>query len=544
MGGAINAEELQSHVEKCLDAANTQKHEKAKKFYENAIKILQKPKIPILKIIDENTTGLNGDRWDALVYKEGTPNKDEPTAGGSFGIGKNAPYAASDLSLVCYSTHYIDKHRIEKFIGRCKLMAHDDPNNSDEELQHVGFGTSNDRKGRYYPPIMGNEIQEEFRLDERGTGIFIFGFKGEQKWQKPARRSVVDNFFAAIHDRKLEVKIGDININNDTLNGEEFTCEKKYYYNLWRDSATPTIVEGKFGKFELRIASGDEDMENRVAYINSRGMFITAEKSCAKNPFHIRIEIGKFMAIIRAVDEKTEKRIREMEPPTHESIEYKRLKGNEQKRVKIELDEINDKIRGHVKKLLNLDDSRESTNLTELAEIIPFVSESDGKNGINDEEKVRQPRKIEVKTIQISNRIPVMGGEDGTGGDGPGPTDGEGGPNNHIKSKKRATKTSMQDAHVTRHVNNGGKLRVRFTSKTGTNKFIICPAGEEDKNEKAITFSKVEIIQNANTATCQKEFIIVNSEIGKRVILDLPIERSSQYTGYSVVEYRTRGERK
>ena len=105
----INCKELALHVRKSLERSVEQKNQKAVAFYKRALNMLKRSSIPTLKVTDENTTGLNGMKWDALVHQEGTPVKDNASAGGSYGIGKNAPYAASDLSLVCYSTRYLGK---------------------------------------------------------------------------------------------------------------------------------------------------------------------------------------------------------------------------------------------------------------------------------------------------------------------------------------------------------------------------------------------------------------------------------------------------
>lgn len=102
--GVINSRELAKHMEKSLEQTTKQGSQKGVEAYKESLKLLKKSKIPTLAVIDKYTTGLQGDKWNALVYQEGTPNKDGIAAGGSYGIGKNAPYAASKLSLVCYST--------------------------------------------------------------------------------------------------------------------------------------------------------------------------------------------------------------------------------------------------------------------------------------------------------------------------------------------------------------------------------------------------------------------------------------------------------
>jgi hypothetical protein len=87
----------------------------------------------VLEISDQNTTGLIGPTTDstsvfaALVKGDGVTNKLDVTSAGSFGIGKNAAYAVSDLQTVIYSTCYCLKGE-KKFAaqGRLRLISHTD----------------------------------------------------------------------------------------------------------------------------------------------------------------------------------------------------------------------------------------------------------------------------------------------------------------------------------------------------------------------------------------------------------------------------------
>ena len=90
-------------------------NKKAVKFYENTVEIIKSEKLRLLRISDFNTTGLIGARkeknsdWINLVKSSGVSSK-TGTAGGSYGIGKNAPFACSDLRVIYYST--LDKEGI------------------------------------------------------------------------------------------------------------------------------------------------------------------------------------------------------------------------------------------------------------------------------------------------------------------------------------------------------------------------------------------------------------------------------------------------
>jgi hypothetical protein len=109
-------------------------------FCEAAIKKLNKPKIPVLKISDFGTTGLTGvdsdrqGKWYCLVRSGGVSNK-ESGAGGSYGIGKFAPFAASDLRTVFYSTRTTEN--AVAFQGVSRLVTHLDP--QERTTQGTGY---------------------------------------------------------------------------------------------------------------------------------------------------------------------------------------------------------------------------------------------------------------------------------------------------------------------------------------------------------------------------------------------------------------------
>src|SRR5688572_27125628 len=84
--------------------------QKTKRFFERALENLKHGQVPVLKISDYGTTGLVGDDvtrnkgWFALVKSQGVSVKPGESAGGSFGIGKSSPFAASRLRTVFYGT--------------------------------------------------------------------------------------------------------------------------------------------------------------------------------------------------------------------------------------------------------------------------------------------------------------------------------------------------------------------------------------------------------------------------------------------------------
>lgn len=565
----VGSKSLKPHVQGSMECMKKDNQIQGAKFCKDALKMLERRTIPTLAITDENTTGLTIKKWEALVYKEGTPNKEGQTAaGGNFGIGKNAPYAVSKLRMVCYSTRYLNHHRTEKFIARCKLVAHPNPSNPEDELQHIGFGNSEPLKNSRFPPIEGNNIHKAFRLPRSGSGIFIVGFD-EPDWEEAAKRSIARNFFTAIHEKKLQVVVNGESITNETLNDLDFGKDSyRGYYEIIKKTGKLFKINGDFGSFELRVATGEETMKNQIAYINRRGMLITEERRFKKNPFHPRLSgIGKFVAVIRAVDDETDARVRQMEPPTHEAIEYERL-SNRDERIKTEkeLREIQKKIADYIKKELNIDLLNKKTELTELSNILPFISDDStewqqGQSGNEPNEKVEHrqlpvpsptsstvddrsggPSGVEESDVQEKGGAEESDGEGGDvqekGGFGDGSKSGKSG-----KDPKKKSRASVMDSKRIIRYNN--TLRIAFTPRAGIVRFAVKPAGEEPKPEVVIPITDVKTISSdCKVSTLDDNTITVRTKRNKRVILDLSISQGESYTGYEVTEYETGGNRR
>ena len=99
-------------------------HKETITFLESAKNCLEQKMIPCLRISDFNTTGLSGSDedmqggWFNLVRSTGASSKSRGE-GGSFGIGKGAPFAASDLRTVFYATQ--NEKSVSVFQGKIFL---------------------------------------------------------------------------------------------------------------------------------------------------------------------------------------------------------------------------------------------------------------------------------------------------------------------------------------------------------------------------------------------------------------------------------------
>lgn len=541
----INAEQLAIHVEKCIETESGQNPDAADFYKNTSMKILRQKEIPVLSMVDSNTTGLVGDAWDSLIYKEGTPNKPGTgfAPGGSFGIGKNAPYTISGLRMVCYSTRYLSNSgRVERFIARCKLSAHPNPEKSSEELQNVGFGGVRSIRNSRPPPLEGKDIPSGvFKLKSQGTGIFVIGFKFNPNFVSRVSSFVTRHFFTSIHERKLEVAVDSTVINHQTLDGIFDSGRpgepSRHYYHTIREPKKTVLAEPNLGNFNLFLSTGDEHAPNRVAYVNRRGMLITDERTKKKNPFRVNFQWGKYSAVLMAADDATDKKIRKMEPPDHRSIEAGRLRtAGPDRLMKDGLNSIQKKLTEYIESVLEKDSQKDEVILDELANLLSIPGSGTSKDG--DHEPVEEFQSREKRPSMRPSK-PVMGHGGGSGGggnvrdgsvphvDGTAGTDGT--PN---------TSGSIRDGRIVRV---GNTLRVAFTPSAGSHgvDFTIKPAGEERFQEPDLQIDRcVGVTPEGTDVDISNNTVHLRSKTDRRIILDIPI-KNRPYTGYEIVEIQS-----
>lgn len=200
------AAQLQHSITCCL---STSTDAKTRQHLERALATISAPIVKILEISDQNTTGLSGPTTDptsvfaALVKGDGVTNKHDSTSAGSFGIGKNAAYAVSDLQTVIYSTCYQSDEQT-KFAaqGRLRLISHKDGQDSFSAEGYWGNPGFTAIENRSDVPAWMARIQT-------GTSIFSIGFREQDHWESRMGLSLVSNFFLAIDRKEIEFTVGE-----------------------------------------------------------------------------------------------------------------------------------------------------------------------------------------------------------------------------------------------------------------------------------------------------------------------------------------------
>ena len=183
---------------------------------------LSKEMIPVLIMSDYNTTGLRGVNaaeneksfWNLLVNTEGISIKEDKSSAGSYGIGKNAPFAYSALNLVFYNTLAIDGGRAFEGVARLATTTRD-CGGKKRKTQPIGkyLYLENEYDWRPILPIdncdLANLPMFNRSEDEYGTDVAVFGFKEEEyiDWETLLASAVIKNFIIAIKAGKLEIEI-------------------------------------------------------------------------------------------------------------------------------------------------------------------------------------------------------------------------------------------------------------------------------------------------------------------------------------------------
>ena len=307
-------------------------------FLKNARKCFNSPsgKFFVLRVSDYNTTGVKGafskediTPWGSLVKGNAFSVKaDEKNAGGSYGIGKAAPFVSSYFQTVFYRTY--DTDGVRAALGVARLMAHDSvlpvPDGEDPVRRSVGYYGA-DQLGW---PAKRFEALDKLNLREtHGTDLFIPGFTGateDETWVKDVLREIVDNFLYSIYTGKLEVRIEGRVLNKDNIGAMlDFVGSKdaKFFYDVIRDNPNVQEMVKPFyslGTLRLRLLYGN-DLNKRILVVRNSGMRIARISSLPR-----MISYSGFLELQGA---DLNQYFRGMENPSHNAWEPKRHRNPE-----------------------------------------------------------------------------------------------------------------------------------------------------------------------------------------------------------------------
>lgn len=391
---------LRATFSRCAEFYHDEK--KAVDFFRRAEKLAAEDEILALEISDYNTTGVRGgdlDRtkeWYKLIRCAGSSSK-SGGEGGSFGIGKNAPFAASRLRAVLYSTKTIDGDRA--FQGVATVVSHIHPEGG--IAQPTGFLGAEKGMSVRVP----TNVPKLFPRDECGIDIVVLGFPENPAWEDDLTYSVLDNFWPAIELGDIEVRVGDREISKATLPGllEKFSGMVDFtahlYYKAFKNPTLPPIKEDLriLGECTVYLLAGSsEAMPKKVAMVRKTGMKIFEK---------VFRSIVPYCGVFICRNDKGNKVLREMEPPKHDEWDSDHPEQGAHKKTQAELVNF---MRSCIKQLAPADDGK-AISVPGLHKYLPdddetpeeSFDETDPERKAESFKRQLPAGKIEGKTIEL-----------------------------------------------------------------------------------------------------------------------------------------------
>jgi uncharacterized membrane protein YgcG len=563
-----NVDELRVNLTSCYEASEKE-GKKATIFFESALAELKKKKISILEISDYNTRGMkgpseNGSPFYAFMKAKGQSRKESEDAGGSYGIGKFAPYAVSKIRTIFISTVYQDdkKQYVQLSQGKSILMSHDQKG---KRKQGVGYWGEVEK----CQPIVGvsdklpkwlqRANSSEELPNSKGSKLTVLCFDATKNWEEHLAVSVAENFFGAIYGGRLRVEIGDNKylldqksiaeffgngsirtlIENEKLSkGEPEQFDNcKNYLTVLRGGAEVWVEESEMqhlGLCQIKILIG-EKLPRKVCVLRN-GMFITDSLSGLKT----FSDFKEFVAVFHCQSKKGNELLRAMEPPRHDDFEPDRLPTKEEQvRGRAALRDISKWVREMLKRHAK-DPVSEVTELDELKDF--FGDEGDGDTGKGAEE-INPYGDVIIRAKPISTRVKVSSADSensagdndgdldgGGGGLGEGGGDGKGGVGSGDGGSSGGNGKAFIDINNVRAIlisNNERKLA--FTPiQSGNISVHVKESGADSDYDISIIKADKGAIKNGG--------VILDVVAGARVVLD--IELNQEFSGaLKVVAY-------
>lgn len=438
--------EYRECIDSCKDNWHDRMDARLERFIKGAEEMLERESIPVLVASDYNTTGLTGvnaeededSAWRALAHADGTSVAKSSDSAGSYGIGKNAPFACTALSMVFYNTLAIDGGSAFQGVARLATIKQ-----NGRKTQGVGhyLWTDNEKPDFSKPISSGDDCSfcREFCRTEYGSDIIIVGFNEEDNWVEKMSIAITANFFDAIHRGLLEVSIQNEIINASSLPDvidryfkDADTVERRVVYEWYRALTEPennepiflSILEDEDVQVYIRYEDG---FKNRVAFFRANGMKTRTTRPGSFQPYSAVVEVKR-----TAINEL----LRETEPVQHDRWDYKLITDDVNKKRKAK--ECIEKIDNEIKEILKVRNEKLGEMSQDSGEGDYLPDEEDGNNTQQGEDILRVRQKLgERRTISDpSSEQSITRASTGKGKKVKGHTQGGKG---HRKTKKRRT---------------------------------------------------------------------------------------------------------
>lgn len=502
-----------------------------KDFLSAAEEMMTGNEIPVLIASDFNTKGLTGayapedekSPWRALAHTDGASVAKDSDSAGSYGIGKNAPFACTALSMVFYNTFAVDDSRA--FQGTARMATLKINGKKTVGTGHYLYLIDSEN----WRPIKeddGCSFLDEFSRNRYGTDIIVVGFNEVDNWIDRMVHAIVSNFFLAIHEGKLVVAVQDQIINAERLPGiiEQYKdarkVEDKTVYECYQALISPDgdvpikLSILKENDVELYLKSNNE-YHNRVSYFRTSGMRIRLLKAKSYQPCS---------AVIVIRDKELNEVLREAEPPRHNKWDPTLIKHNDElkRRAKEALRKLDDMLREELRKKyehtgVESQDSGEGDYLPDDGD----ASQNEQRG--DDILRVRQ----KLSKVSISKILPGSISTSGSKGTGTA-TPGSGYGNKKRKKKKKGHQVVNGKGNKTGVTPNRGTVPMSAINFSSHKSYLldqnqglyrILLKVDQDYPKVRLAFSAIGEDQDREDLTVQKfAFRGVTKKVGKNII--------------------------
>lgn len=464
-------------------------NDKHVEFFKNAEKALENHKsIKLFIYEDYNTKGLSGTDEDdnssfsGCVLSEGISVGKDKTAGGSYGIGKNAIFGFSKTRTVFYSS--FNKNDEYIFQGIAKLATYvgeDGIKRSDRVFCGQGMDQRSIRNINELPQA----LQNIFKRTEPGLSQFAVCPADHLDWVEEFAKGILRNYWLLLDKGELVVELKDqddlkLLIQQSTLedlfkmyfNPASYEADdtiKPYgnpyeFYKCYKTATHASANLDIIGNVRFFFSELENNKTNAVAYLRNN-MVVYSQSVHGFGSIN-------YCGVFICDDEDGNGVLRDMEPPTHDSFSPERLIEKSEKYSQRD----GQNILNGIKKIVRESLQTISDKYKKAAEDIPWLDDllssitgatgaGSGKrtNEISENEtpeKIgkRLEVKIEMQTFKRNTIVNNTDGQEegvgggkasGTGG-GPGGGNGGGGgggqgggPSGYNKSKKSKIKSRI-----------------------------------------------------------------------------------------------------
>ncbi|MCM1579323.1 MAG: hypothetical protein NC078_11045 [Ruminococcus sp.] len=317
---------LKEAVSACRSFWTENSNRKTVKFFSHAEEVINRDKVCVLRISDFNTTGLQGSDkevntpWQNLVKAAGVSDKNG-SAGGSFGIGKSAPFACSELRTIFYATKDIDG--LSAFQGIARLVSFKRKINTRDNDYIITTGTGYYSSDRRNSPVRRCiSLDRDYSRNECGTDIFILGFGKDSDWKEEIITAVLEEFLMALYKGELIVRVEDNEVSSAGLAEitEKYKEKAKLAYNYYQvltdeNASTVTHEFPGLGSIELHVLI-KQGLHRKVMMCRKNGMKVFDKSSISASI--------QFAGICILKDDSINSYFREMENPQHTAWEPER----------------------------------------------------------------------------------------------------------------------------------------------------------------------------------------------------------------------------